>query len=65
MITPVFSIHWGFQNNATYNSPRKGGFGKVVRREHFMKNHLIYESFLKELECKEKNRTPHSITSVT
>lgn len=54
VLTPIFSIHWGFLDPATYETPRKGGVGEVVRTEQFKKNRVIYESFLKELECKKK-----------
>lgn len=57
VLTPVFSIHWGLQTEATYEVPRKGGFGEPVRYEQTQKNLILYKSFLKEVECKKKMGT--------
>lgn len=35
----------------TNETPRKRGFGRVVRMEQFAKNRAIYKTFVEELEC--------------
>ncbi len=54
VLTPVFSVHWGFQTKKTYQVSKKNGVGRTVREEQNRNNGKIYLKFIQELEFKKK-----------
>lgn len=54
VLTPLFGVHWGLQNQTTLFSPKKEGTTRNIRNEQINHNQVLFKKLHHELKLKKK-----------